>query len=160
MYKENIFVAYFKKGWCDKHNLSHFLKFPDGGESTKRLTRRCTLLTRSRKSHWYCTTCKFKIILPKWPVPLSHFSRGFTEKLCANNSHSHMHTHRQTASHLHPLSAQCTRLSSILLHDFISLCGCAAPVCFWQLYGGLAGPHSLFGSVNWVFVASSFPPAW
>lgn len=76
------------------------------------------------------------------------------------DTHTHTSILAQTSSPLQPLLIQCIHLSLIFLHDFISLCGCAAPMCFWQLYGGLAGPHSLSGSVNWVFSAVSSPPAW
>lgn len=71
-------------------------------------------------------------------------------------------TPKRTHTHtpLYPLLLQCIHLSSIPLHDFISLCGYVAPMCFWQLYGGLAGPHNPSGSVNLVFSVVSFPPAW
>lgn len=44
--------------------------------------------------------------------------------------------------------------------DFISLCGRVAPMCFWQSYGGLAGPQSPSGNVNWGFSVVSSRPAW
>ena len=99
------------------------------------------------------------------PFPYDDSSDPFTGKVSGRwlrwkQIQIHTHTLTQTTSPLHPLLIQCIHMSSILLHDFISLCGCVAPMCFWQLYGGLAGPHSLSGSVNWVFSAVFSPPAW
>lgn len=74
-------------------------------------------------------------------------------------SYVQTHQHRQPAL-CTSLVIQCIPWSLIPFHDFISLCDCVAPMCFWQLYDGLEGPHSLSGSVNWVFSAVSSPPAW
>lgn len=73
---------------------------------------------------------------------------------------AYTHTEGGGRKSFYPLLIQWIRSSLIFIHDFISLCGCGAPMCFWQSYGGLAGPHSHSESVSSVSSVSSSPLAW